>query len=595
MPPDEENATEATCMPRSWTKATMLVRCNSTARGHSAVTLHVLEGILELLRLDITPVIPLRGSVSASGDLMPLAYIAGVLEGNSDVHARRADGSVTTADKILAEQGIEPITFGPKEALGLVNGTAASTALASLAMYEAHQLAVLSQSVTAMTVEALQGNSESFHPFIHQVRPHAGQIESGRNILAFLQGSSLAQGIKGGKVHHRSGLEQDRYPLRSSPQWIGPQLEDLCSAHHQITVELNSSADNPLIDLDGQDVLYGANFQAAAVTSAMEKTRLALQMLGKLCFAQGNEMMDPALSNGLPTNLAADDPSISFTMKGVDINMAAYMSELAYLANPVSTHVQNAEMQNQSINSLAFISARMTMKSIELLSMMLTSCIYVGCQALDLRALQCNFFAAAEPIIKETTSEAGFARFLAEAEIAALNTTLAGRVAQTWQDGARIDIHDRFENIAQAAVSTFLSVLEGHSYRAEVFRRIEDVDCWRDTLKRRLSETYEETFKQFCVNQNTPDYLGVSSKALYNLVRRDLAVPFHAGAVEHPTHGKEPRRLDGARKTIGGWIPVIQKAVINGKASCAIYDGHGDALPNGAGVNGHKLNGDLAP
>lgn len=257
----------------------MLVRCNATARGHSAVTMDVLQAILRLLRHDITPVVPLRGTVSASGDLMPLAYIAGAIEGNPDVFVHKRQGrnvSIMGADEALAQEGILKIVFGPKEALGLVNGTASSAALAALVIYDAHQLAVLSQAVTAMAVEGLLGNSESFHPFIAQVRPHTGQIEASRNILAFLKGSSFAKGMKGEKDRNPTGLAQDRYALRSAPQWIGPQLEDLLSAHLQVTTELNSSADNPLIDVEAKEVHYGANFQAAAVTSATEKTRLAL-------------------------------------------------------------------------------------------------------------------------------------------------------------------------------------------------------------------------------------------------------------------------------------------------------------------------------
>src|SRR5438045_7650337 len=149
-------------MPTSWVRAAMLVRCNATARGHSAVTMNVLQAILRLLRHDITPVVPLRGTVSASGDLMPLAYIAGAIEGNPDVVVRkrhRSGVAIMAADEVLAQEGIPKMIFGPKEALGLVNGTASSAALAALVMYDAHHLAVLSQAFTAMAVEALRGNS----------------------------------------------------------------------------------------------------------------------------------------------------------------------------------------------------------------------------------------------------------------------------------------------------------------------------------------------------------------------------------------------------------------------------------------------------
>ena len=118
---------------------------------------------------------------------------------------------------------------------------------------------------------------------------------------------------------------------------MGPQLEDLMLAHTQVTTELNSTSDNPLVDVSQSDIHSGGNFQAASITSAMEKTRLLLQMIGKMLSSQCTELINPAFNNGLPANLAADDPSLSFTMKGIDVNIAGYMSELAYIANPVST------------------------------------------------------------------------------------------------------------------------------------------------------------------------------------------------------------------------------------------------------------------
>ena len=583
--------TEGNSMPSSWVKATMLVRCNATARGHSAVTLKVLRAILQLLRLGITPIIPLRGSISASGDLMPLAYIAGVLEGNPDVYVRMPNGSVTTADKALAEAAMPSIEFGPKEALGLVNGTAASAALASLVMYDAHQLAVLSQAFTAMAIEGLTGNSESLHPFIHQVRPHDGQIEAGKNILAFLQESSFAQGVKTKKVRNPPGMAQDRYALRSAPQWIGPQLEDLNSAHHQLTTELNSSADNPLVDVEAKDVYYGANFQAAAVTSAMEKTRLALQMLGKLFFAQSTELIDLTLNNGLPANLAVDDPSVSFTMKGVDINMAAYMSELAYMANPVSTHIQTAEMHNQSINSLAFVSARMSMKAVELTSLMCASCLYVGCQALDLRALQFNFFSAIKSVVKEV-NESALHPYMTPVDIAALNSELVSQISDAWKDASRLDVADRFDKISKAIMTTLLSALEGHPSRHEVFKRIDLVDSWKDSLRYRLSATYDECFQTFCREQNTLDYIGVGSRAFYVTIRRNLGVPFHLGVIEHPAAFQgEPNMPKRPRKTVGGWISIIYEAVLEGRLNDAIYEIVDGKVTNGETANGENPNG----
>ena len=110
-----------------------------------------------------------------------------------------------------------------------------------------------------------------------------------------------------------------------------------------------SATDNPLIDGETGIVHHGGNFQAMAVTNAMEKTRLSLHHLGKLLFAQCAELIDPAMNRGLPPSLAATDPSLDYHAKGIDIATASYVAELGYLANPVSTHIQSAEMHNQAV------------------------------------------------------------------------------------------------------------------------------------------------------------------------------------------------------------------------------------------------------
>lgn len=141
--------------PAAWVRAAMVVRCNSTLRGHSAVSLPIIRAITTLLEHNLTPVIPLRGSVSASGDLMPLAYVAGSIEGNPDILLEK-NGRVLPSNQALKEAGLFPVVLGPKEGLGLVNGTASSAALGALVIAEAHSLAFLTQVLTAAAVEVGQ-------------------------------------------------------------------------------------------------------------------------------------------------------------------------------------------------------------------------------------------------------------------------------------------------------------------------------------------------------------------------------------------------------------------------------------------------------
>ena len=188
---------------------------------------------------------------------MPLSYIAGTLLGKPTLNVSATEPNtgarrVTTADIALQESSIKPIKLGPKEGLAIVNGTAVSTGVGALAIHEAHGLAVLSQVLTAMSVEALRGTSESFDPFFAKVRPHIGQIDAAHNIFSFLKDSRLIQDPDGTE---EGSLRQDRYSIRTAAQWLSPVLEDLLLSHQQVSVECNSVTDNPLID--GQRVLHG--------------------------------------------------------------------------------------------------------------------------------------------------------------------------------------------------------------------------------------------------------------------------------------------------------------------------------------------------
>ncbi|KAF7587544.1 hypothetical protein BBP40_007055 [Aspergillus hancockii] len=548
-------------IPVPWVRAAMLVRCNSNARGHSAVTLSVMNSILRLLERQITPVVPLRGSISASGDLIPLSYIAGAIEGNPDVYVHVHNSNkleIMSSRDALSSAGMVPQVLGPKEGLGLVNGTSFSAALASLVMYETHQLVILVQAISGVALEALMGNAESFHPFISAIRPHDGQMECARNILSFLQGSQLAQGIQSEKTHTRQGLMQDRYALRCVPQWIGPQLEDLLLAHKQVTVELNSTTDNPLVDPESGDILHGGNFQAVSITSAMEKTRSCLQMFGRLLFSQSTELVDPSLNNGLPTNLVADDPSLSFTMKGVDISMASYMAELAYLANPVSSHVQAAEMRNQSINSMAFVSSRYTMKAVQIVSLMCACSLYIGCQALDLRVLHLTCQENIKPQLHLLTSDF-FSTYLSDSELASLIDALFENITKSWSATNRLSIPERVQDAVKNAIPTLVGTLKEKNGPG-----LSELNQWETQAIVLLSKSYQETADAFFNHQNTEEFLGAGAKILYQTVRRGLGVPFHMGFVEHPT--AQDDTLNGrSKKTVGSWISMIYEAIRDGR------------------------------
>ena len=512
-----------TVTPESWVRACMLVRLNSLARGASGIFPATVRALLRLLNDDVIPRVPLRGSISASGDLSPLAYIAGVLEGKPSLDAYvgarlNSERQLERADVALRTKAISPVALTARESLALVNGTSMSAAVAALAIHEALNLAALSQVLTAMSVEALHGTDESFDPFFAAVRPHWGQAEASRNIYAMLDGSKLVNRQHGLK---KASLFQDRYSIRTASQWLGPVLEDLSLANSQIATELNSATDNPLVDTSQSPprLVHGGNFQAKAITSAVEKIRQSAQSIGRILFAQCTELINPATSRGLPPNLVAGEPSESFIFKGTDILIASLISELGFLSNPVASHVQTAEMGNQAINSLALVSARYTLDSLELLSQLSAAHLVAVCQALDLRALHTLFLESIKPNFCTLIREDLHPHLIKPEDTGVLAdkcwNAFTSRLDATTSLDSTVRLAESLAHLQVLIVPLLvpgaesLNALRSHT----VYLRDLAVGVWRDVRE------------QYLINGEATSLLGLASKRMYIFVRKNLRIP----------------------------------------------------------------------
>lgn len=557
-----EDPMASTIMPESWVKSSLLVRGNSLACGNSAVRPELIQNLVGLLRKDIIPVIPIRGSVSASGDLIPLSYIGGALEGSPGIQVwvndNRGGREIITADVALSQSSLSPLRLAPKEGLAIVNGTAVSAGIGTLALHDAHCLAVLSQILTAMSVESLRGCAESFDPFLAAVRPHVGQIEASHNIQSFVTGSKL---ISTGDHHSvdDGSLRQDRYSTRTAPQWLGPQLEDLMLAHKQLSIEINSSTDNPIIDSKGGRVLHGGNFQAMSVTSAMEKARSAMQAIGRMLFAQCTELINPALNNGLPPNLTADEPSQSFLLKGVDISIAALQAELGLLSNPVQSHMQNAEMGNQSLNSLALVSARYTHMALDVLSQLSAAFLLTLCQALDLRVLHIRFLEALEPALASITYEM-FGPVLHNVD--RLHAGLWLHFERELNKTTTMDSAERFPQVIGSMQTTILAhALHSSKDDASLLPALRQ---WTERCSALALQTFRTSRDAYAANPDPTGFLGSASNRMYKFVRRELGVPFQTAYSKASNPDATWMDPSSNSATIGSLVTKIHTAIRSG-------------------------------
>jgi histidine ammonia-lyase len=327
-------------------RAMMLLRANALAKGYSGVRSEVAAVFLDLLNSGVHPRVPRQGSVGSSGDLAMLAHLGLVLIGEGEADA---GSGVEPGAKALARKGIKPLVLGPKEAISIINGTQAMTAIGTLAVRDAANLADNAQVAAALSLEALRGTSAAFDERISKVRPHAGQVRVSQNMRSLLDGSDIMLS------HRHCSKVQDAYTLRCIPQVLGASLASIWHTRDVLRVEVNSATDNPLFFPDDGAVISGGNFHGQPIALAMDYLGLGVHEIGNFAERRVARLVDHKLS-GLPAFLTGHG-GVSSGMMVPQYVAASIVSENKVLTHPASADSIPTSANQEDHNSMGTTSA----------------------------------------------------------------------------------------------------------------------------------------------------------------------------------------------------------------------------------------------
>lgn len=364
-------------LDQATTRLMMVLKLLSLGRGASGVRWEVISLIENMLAQGVTPVIPVQGSVGASGDLAPLAHMAAVMIGEGEA---LFEGRTMPGGAALTAAGLSPVILGPKEGLALINGTQFSTALALVGLWRAERCLQGSVISSALSTDAIMGSTAPFQPALHALRGQPGQIAVAAAIRALMEGSEIRES-------HREddARVQDPYCIRCQPQVTGAAMDLLSQAAKTLEIEANAATDNPLVLVDEGLIVSGGNFHAEPVAFAADQIALALAEIGAISQRRIALMVDPALSHDLPPFLTPE-PGLNSGFMIAEVTTAALMSENKHLAAPCSTDSTPTSANQEDHVSMAAHAARRLLRMADNLDVILGVELMCAAQGVEFRA-----------------------------------------------------------------------------------------------------------------------------------------------------------------------------------------------------------------
>lgn len=373
-------------------RSIMLARLISLSKGASAISLENFDILLKMLNSNVLPCIPMKGSLGASGDLGPLAFIALVGVGKWKA---KYNGEILEGKEALAKANITPMRLGYKEGLALINGTSAMVGLSANVYNKAKNLLNYYEYITGLTFEGLAATLNPYDPIVHKRKMHKGQLFCAERICDILSGSKLAvmekdreSSIQEKNKNIVQGLDsqiEDAYSLRCTPQILGPIYDSIDFIHRTIENELNSSSDNPLALVEEGEVFHNGHFHGQYISMVMDFLSINLTTLSNLSDRRIDRFMDKNNSNGLPPFLCRENPGLRLGLMGGQFMSTSITAENRALCTPVSIQTLTSTGDFQDIVSFGLVSARKCKEILINTAYIVSFEALCACQAIDIR------------------------------------------------------------------------------------------------------------------------------------------------------------------------------------------------------------------
>ncbi len=361
--------------PPSIARLIMLLRANVLATGYSGIRPETLRLLVDMINVDIVPIIPQKGSVGASGDLAPLSHLALAMLGRGKVWYA---GHEMTAKRALAKAGLKPAELHAKEGIALINGTQAMAAMGVAALVRLENLLRAADVAGALSIEGDRASRRPFDARIHRIRPHPGQIATAANIRKLIVGSRIIAG------HAKCRRVQDPYSFRCIPQVSGAVKDAVDYARGVIMREVGSCTDNPLLFPEDGDILSGGNFHGEPLALAMDTMGMAVAELGSIAERRVAILTSP-LSGELVTKFLTPKPGLNSGLMIAHVTMSSLVSENKVLAHPASVDSIPTSGGQEDHVSMGTISARKALEIIGNVEHVIAIEVFAACQAIDLQ------------------------------------------------------------------------------------------------------------------------------------------------------------------------------------------------------------------